>query len=174
MNIFILDNDPVMAAQYYCDKHVPKMIVEVYQQMGSALRRHGAKDHQMPITQSGKALKGGYHNHPCTRWVGDTKTNFAWTAIHGKELCKEYTKRYGKVHFCRDGIHHMANMFDMLPNGPQTPYAQAMPDDYKNEDAVLAYRHYYWYDKRRFAKWKLGSPDWWNNLVKEESYAGNL
>ena len=48
MNIFILDEHPVKAAQYYCDKHVPKMCVELFQQLGSAVIRHGAKPEQMP------------------------------------------------------------------------------------------------------------------------------
>jgi len=28
MNIFILDNNPKLAAQYHCDKHCVKMILE--------------------------------------------------------------------------------------------------------------------------------------------------
>ena len=38
MNIFILSNNPVRAAQYQCDKHVPKMCVESAQMMASAPR----------------------------------------------------------------------------------------------------------------------------------------
>ena len=66
MNIFVLSDDPVQAAQEHCDKHCVKMVLELYQQLGSAMRRHGATDKDMPLTQSGKPLKGGYHNHPCT------------------------------------------------------------------------------------------------------------
>ena len=50
MNIFVLDEDPAIAAQMMCDKHIPKMIVETFQMLGSALRRHGATDEQMPLT----------------------------------------------------------------------------------------------------------------------------
>lgn len=173
MNIFVLDNDPVTAAQMYCDKHVPKMVVELYQQMGSALRRHGATDSMMPLTQAGKPLKGGYHNHPCTKWVGDTITNFAWASLHAIELCNEYTFRYNKAHACARGIRLMSNMFDLIPNGSQTPYALAMPDEYKDNDAVTAYRDYYWCDKRRFAKWDKGrnAPKWWTDAEIEECAA---
>ena len=38
MNIFILDNDPVKAAQQQCDKHIPKMIVESAQMLSTAHR----------------------------------------------------------------------------------------------------------------------------------------
>ena len=38
MNIFFIDRDPVLAARYHCDKHVPKMIVEYAQLMSTAHR----------------------------------------------------------------------------------------------------------------------------------------
>jgi len=47
-----------------------------------------------------------------------------------------------------------------------TPFAQAMPDQYKNENAVIAYRKYYINEKKRFAKWRNGNvPEW---FAKEE------
>ena len=30
MNIFVLDNDPRQCAEYHCDKHVVKMILETF------------------------------------------------------------------------------------------------------------------------------------------------
>ena len=42
MNIFVLHQDPDIAAQYHCDKHVNKMIVESAQMLSTAIRlRHG-------------------------------------------------------------------------------------------------------------------------------------
>lgn len=163
MNIFVLDNDPVTAAQMYCDKHVPKMVVELYQQLGSALRRHGAKDEHMPLTKAGKPLKGGYHHHPCTKWVGDSMSNYTWAYLHAKELCREYTFRYNKRHFCENGIDKMG-VLDLVhfPDIAQTPYALAMPDEYKSSNAIDSYRRYYIMDKSRFAKWEKGreKPHW--------------
>jgi hypothetical protein len=163
MNIFILDRNPQKAAFYNCDKHVVKMILELFQQLGSAVIRHGATPDMMPLTKNGTPLKGGYHNHPCTRWCGDTRSNFVWASIHGLALCDEYTKRYGKVHSCESGIRKLFDMQNQIPDGDLTPFAQAMPIDYKRIDAVEAYRTYYRKDKRAFAKWdKLGNiPYWW-------------
>ena len=56
MNLFILHTDPVIAAKYYCDLHVPKLVVECYQMLGSAVRKHGATDEQMPLTQKGSGF----------------------------------------------------------------------------------------------------------------------
>ena len=163
MNIFILDEDPIQSAKMYCDKHVPKMVVELYQQLGSAVIRHGATSDMMPRTSKGTPLKGGYHNHPCPRWVGDSRENYLWACYHGAMLCDEYTKRFGKIHSCEKGIEHLYIMAHLIPEGKLTPFAQAMPDEYKNECAVTAYRDYYIHDKSRFAKWEKGTPapDWW-------------
>ena len=166
MNIFILDNDPIAAAEYLCDKHVVKMAVETAQMMASALRRHGATDIDMPLTVAGKPYKGGYPNHPCTRWAGDTSDNFVWLGIHGVSICDEYTIRYGKLHACKDSILHMMKFVDYLPDAPRTQFALAMPDEFKHENAVKAYRKYYAVDKAAIAKWNKSRPEprWFTNM----------
>jgi hypothetical protein len=163
MNIFVLDENPKTAAQYNCDKHVVKMIVELYQQLGSAVIRSGATPELMPLTSKNTPLKGGYHNHPCTRWCGDSRDNYEWAVEHALELCLEYTKRYGKIHSCEAGIIHLAKMSELIPEGSLTPFALAMPDEYKSEDAINSYRTYYLNDKKAFAKWEKSNnvPFWW-------------
>ena len=178
MNIFVLDQDPTVSAQQYCDKHVPKMVVELLQQLGSAVIRHGAKPEQMPLTKKGTPLKGGYHNHPCTRWVGDSRANYMWAIDHAQELCREYTRRFDKTHFCEAGIRHLRYMSKRIPEGNITPFALAMPDDYRPENvdsediiyhatgdtAVQAYRDYY--HSKQFAQWNKGTdaPSWWMGI----------
>lgn len=165
MNIFVLSDDPIEAAQMHCDKHCIKMVVELYQQLGSALIRHGAKDEQMPLTQKNKPLRGGYHNHPCTKWCGNSRDNFIWAANHAIALAKEYTFRYQKTHACENGIRKMAEMCQLIPANQLTPFAQAMPEQYRNLSAIKAYRDYYWFDKRLNIKcdWNKGRkpPSWW-------------
>ena len=169
MNIFILDNDPQRAARMMCDKHIPKMCVESLQMMGSALRRHGATDDQMPLSEAGKPIKGGYRHHPCTVWAGDTRPNFLWLAAHGLELCSEYTLRYDKVHKCQHKIETMTDLCGLIPVGNLTRFAQAMPDEYRDTSAVRAYRTYYNNDKAYFAKWNKGrpAPSWWSPVEQE-------
>jgi|TARA_R100000482_G_scaffold118902_1_gene63242 uncharacterized protein YbaA (DUF1428 family) len=139
------------------------MVVELYQQIGSALRRYGATDDVMPTTKGGTPLKGGYHNHPCTRWVGDSRDNFRWAVQHGLALCEEFKLRYNKPHYCEDGIRMMGELADLIPQGELTEFAQAMPDECRQPNVVLAYRIYYKVDKSRFAKWDRGreAPSWW-------------
>ena len=174
MNIFVLDFDPVKAARMHCDKHIPKMCVEAAQMMASALRRHGATDEQMPLTKSGTPYKGGYHHHPCTVWAGDSEANFAWLARHATALCNEYAKRFGKNHACERPIHSMIGLIFLFadkypsPKAALTPFAQAMPDEYKDDDAVVAYRAYYMskINSPGGVHYRHTSPpDWWEVTV---------
>tara|TARA_R100001510_G_scaffold15301_1_gene12806 strand:- start:7995 stop:8501 length:507 start_codon:yes stop_codon:yes gene_type:complete len=164
MNIFVLDLDPVAAARMHCDKHIPKMCVEAAQMMASALRRHGATDEQMPLTKSGTPYKGGYAHHPCTVWAGDSRENFDWLADHAHKLLCEYYERFGKEHACTMPVMQMYNMDEMIPEGELTPFAQAMPDEYRDDDVVKAYQAYY--HSKQFAKWEKGTPapSWWQGV----------
>lgn len=172
MNIFVLDLDPIKAARMHCDKHTPKMCVEAAQMMASALRRHGATDEQMPLTKSGTPYKGGYARHPCTVWAGDSANNLLWLADHAKALCSEYTNRFNKVHACEAPINQMAMLIPLTPifnfTG-LTPFAQAMPDEYRDDDVVKAYQAYY--HSKQFAKWGKGTPapSWWQGVEVSEA-----
>ena len=167
MNTFVVSLDPEEAATMLCDKHQSKMIVESLQMCGSAVIRHGATPDMMPITQKGTYLKGGYHNHPNSRHAGDTRANYQWLIRHGLALASEYTKRYGKVHFSEAGLKHLSAMDKLIPEGQLTPFPQSMPDEYRDEDVVVAYRKYY--HTKTFAKWDKGTPapDWWLGIMNE-------
>ena len=173
MNIFVLSDDPVEAARMHCDKHVPKMCVEAAQMMASALRRHGATDEQMPLTKKGTPYKGGYAHHPCTLWAGDSEANFAWLTRHAIALCNEYKQRFGKTHACERPIRSMIGLVHLFPDqypSPEaalTPFAQAMPDEYKDDNPVVAYRAYYIskIDSPGGVHYRhTSAPDWWQGV----------
>ena len=172
MNIFVLDENPITAAKYLDDVRIPKMCVESAQMMASALRRHGATDEQMPLRKDGKSrYKGGYKNHPCTLWAGDSWANFDWLVSHAIALCVEYSIRFGKEHACLQPIAKMGALQmqeRIVPKGKRTPFAQAMPDEYKNDDAVKAYRSYYKSKEHskggvRYVRGDV--PDWWEAIA---------
>ena len=187
MNIFVLDEDPIAAAKMYCDKHIPKLVVEMLQMCGSAVIRHGATPEQLPLAKSTqKPIRGGYHNHPCTRWCGDSRDNYLWAAHHGAALCEEYTKRFGKEHYCANGIEILYGLSYLIPEGDLTPFALAMPDEYRplfngcfklashasGDNAVQAYRRYY--HAKAFAKWEKGRPmPNWFDVIKQAAIAND-
>jgi len=156
VNIFVLDSNPYIAATMMCDKHVNKMIVESCQMLSTIHHLFGSNPTEITL------YKKCFVNHPCTIWARKTSENYHWLAVHALSLCHEYHKRYGKVHKCKVMCEWFVENFPKLITlGCLTPFAQAMPDKYKGDDAVLAYRNYYVGEKARFAKWKNGIiPEW--------------
>jgi hypothetical protein len=141
MNIFILDPDPVIAAQMQCDKHVVKMPLECAQMLSAVHHIHGSDnvDEMYKVT---------HRNHPCTVWAAQSRANYMWLFEHFRALSNEYRFRYGNTHLS------WFKLRDVLSTPPAalidddlTPFAQAMPDEYKHDDAVTAYRAYYLNDK---------------------------
>ena len=176
MNIFVLDEDPVLAAQYHCDKHVVKMILESAQLLSTAHRvldgdlghkfsKSGAKlkDYILPDARQDLLYKASHTNHPCALWVRETDCNYMWLCALFLALGDEYTYRYNRIHL---SIGKLADILLCLPNnikqGLCTPFVQAMPDECKNADVVTAYRTYYKTHKSEIATWtKRSTPDWY-------------
>jgi len=167
MNIFVVDNDSRIAARQLCDKHVVKMIVEGCQMLSTIHRMNSSHVIHAPV----ELYKKSFENHPCTIWARNSVDNYMWLAEHTHELSLEYTRRYGRTH----KAHGMTVWFlGHIPHGINrmslTPFAQAMPDQYKDVDAVQAYRNYYIHEKARFAKWKhTEPPDWFVEGVSNVS-----
>lgn len=156
INIFWLDNDPQLAAVYQCDKHVVKMILESAQMLSAAHHLHG--------TEHLSLYKLTHKNHPCTKWVSLSKSNYIWLFNHFCALSSEYTTRYNKQHKT------FILLGDILSNPPLllhdiglTEAVQAMPDEYKvRNDAVKVYRSYYKSKLKTIEmKWKLGNIPYW-------------
>ena len=89
MNIFVVDEDPVVAAQQLCDKHVVKMILESAQMLCTVALEHGYED---------APYKKAHPKHPCTLWAGKSAENWQWLITHGLAMAEEYTRRYGRQH----------------------------------------------------------------------------
>jgi len=160
MNIFFLHLDPKICAQMHVSKHVVKMILETCQLLCSAW--HMTDPDNKIYTPCYKLT---HKNHPSSVWTRESKVNYTWLCNLGLELCKEYTYRYGKTHKCEAYINNLSQNVPPLPDIDFTPPRQAMPDMYKDDDAIEAYRTYYFFDKTRMHSWKgkvnsRDTPDW--------------
>lgn len=149
LNIFYLDENPVLAAQFQCDKHVVKMILESAQLLCSAKLLSGQ---QAPYKLTHK-------NHPSAIWTRARRGNYEWLLRHFEALCKEYTRRYGKIHACEGHLTALSEV-PQLPDGFTEP-PQAMPDEYKTTNSVEAYRAYYRHKARTIKfTYKTEAPTW--------------
>jgi hypothetical protein len=164
MNIFFLDEDPTMSAQYHVDKHVVKMILETAQLLCGVHHATAPDNTYVPYKLSHK-------NHPCSIWARTSLSNYLYLCELGLELCKEYTYRYGKRHKSQDVIEWCLTNKPNVPDVEFTEPAKAMPDEYKVGDVVQSYRNYYMGAKSGFATWKnREKPFWFEEKVLDLQY----
>ena len=150
MNIFHLHKVPKICAEYHSDRHVVKMILETAQMLSTAYQKHCGDDDNL--------YKSAYPKHPMTICVGESVENFNYAHLLGKELGKQYTKRYGKIHKSSNIINafnngRLQNIEDRFPSQYFTRPPLCMPDEYKSDDYIQSYRNYYIGDKKRFARY---------------------
>lgn len=157
MNIFILDKDPRKAARMLCDKHVGKMAIESAQMLCTA---HWETENCCAGVCNPQ-YKKTHFNHPCTLWARESVGNYKWLVEHALELCKEFKKRYGKNHKSCEVVKWASKNIPRLSKKRRTPFAQAMPEKYRDKDAVKAYRKFYIKEKLNFARWKCGNKPRW-------------
>ena len=139
MNIFYLHRDPRLAAIYHCDKHVVKMIIESAQMLYCAHWVMSTSD--LPEN----AYKIAHKNHPCTIWVRESYENYMWLGALAWWLCKEYQHRYGaqKTHKTQAHIEWLLENPPNIPRNGMTTFRMAMPDEFKQENPLDAYRLFY-------------------------------
>ena len=155
MNIFFLDENPKLSAQYHVDKHVVKMILETAQLLcGVHHSINTSSTLQVPYKLSHK-------NHPCAIWARESLSNYLYLCELGLELGKEYTYRYGKKHKSIEVIEWcIVNKPNIIDIGFTKP-AMAMPDEFKVDSVVESYRNYYIGAKISLASWKNREKPFW-------------
>lgn len=184
MNIFYLDHEVNSCAKMHNDKHCIKMILEYAQLLSTAhrildgtqsigLSATGRKQtrYVLPDGRESVLYTATHVNHPSAVWVRQSVGNYMWLSSLLKELCAEYTYRYGKVHKCeRDGLVQM--LHDCIPDNIKsisfTEPTPAMPDEVKIiGNSLASYRNYYINNKQHLASWKgkvnsRNVPEWFH------------
>ena len=166
MNLFILSLIQREIAQYMMDKHVSKILLEAVQMLCSAKRILSPDDEI-----NDRIYKLAHKNHPVTIWCRKSKANFIWTLDLVEELHNEWRFRYGHP----ETKFHKSYLVALLlrENIPRdeafeeeglTPFALAMPVQFKSEDPVESYRNYYMSEeKKKIASWNKcrEKPEWY-------------
>lgn len=165
MNIFYLDKSPRLAAEYHCDKHVVKMILESAQMLSTAHRMLEGKPEEKGILYGIKdstLYKITHPNHPSSIWARSSADNYEWLYMLYDNLCHEYERRYKKRHKSEELSYFLSAIPLGISDETFSPPPQCMPDEYKRDDCTVeAYRAYYRGAKASFAKWKTQQPEWW-------------
>lgn len=188
MNIFVLDEAQPKMVEYYVDDHVLKMIIESGQMLcmtnyvhvvlgytprdltddekdevkafANQFREDSIEDRPIPYLPTKRHL-----NHPCTLWTRKSKSN--WEYLQSLIFCLnlEYKYRFESEedHKTYRNLKKLEPPSDLKDKG-LTDFPQAMPDEYKSDDAIQSYRDYYCGEKQHIAEWrKRPQPKWFQN-----------
>lgn len=150
MNIFYLNENPIKAAKLHCLRHT-KMILESAQMLSTCVNL------QINNTQ---LYKSTHLNHPCTKWVCESKDNFIWLYKMASSLCDLYKNRHNGIEHKSRAILDLAytyiNQLSFMASG-LTMIKQVMPEQYQLNNPVKAYLNYYIYDKSKLFSIKDGN-----------------
>jgi hypothetical protein len=137
MNIFYIDADPIKAAQQLADDHIRKMQIESAQMCCTA---HWETGNEAPY-------KRAHKNHPSTIWTRQSIQHYDWLVQHGLEICNEFELRYGKEHATKKILVWLQQNKPSIPDNGFTPPPQCMPEEFRKENTIEAYKNFYINDK---------------------------
>lgn len=161
VNIFHLDENPRICAEWYFDKHVVKIILEIAQMTSTAV--HQFKDAEN-LYKLHNLYKPTHVNHPMSIWVRESRKNFEWTLLLGFFLVKEHLYRYpkSKRHASFKILKTCWKLRECIPGGNKTVPPCVMPEIYHTDNVYNSYKLYYCgSEKRKLAKWTARQqPEW--------------
>jgi hypothetical protein len=170
MNLFILSLLQKEIASFMMDKHVSKILLEAVQMLCTAKRVLDLDDET-----NERIYKLAHKNHPVTIWCRKSRENFLWVIDLVEELHNEWRFRYGhpetkfhKAYLVSLILKENVPSVDKFEESGLTPFALAMPEQYKTNDPVVSYRNYYMSDeKQRIATWKKKreQPEWYRRTL---------
>lgn len=179
MNIFILDENKSLCAQYHNDKHIVTAPILTAQILSTALYNVDR------IPAPWVDLK--YAAHGCVLWVGESIQNFLWLCELGLCLCDEYNYRFVPqtpqtssewdntlVHEARRVILRCQGLVFLcrhkfLDQKKLTPFYLEIPDNFictAHKDffanTILSYRYYYCRKEHNSTWTKRDIPFWYS------------
>lgn len=178
MNVFYLDTDPRLAAQYHCDRHLSKMQIEYAQLLSAAVHLNGTS-----FGQSKQLYKLSHRNHPSAIWCRSSIANFQWLLNLCDAVNDEWLDRGHQPHRSYVEISQHLRASDLavdLTESTTVPFCAGVAYEqclafcniepaatrcYSSQQAVQLYRVYYVLSKSHFATYKNSTaPSWYTDL----------
>jgi hypothetical protein len=164
VNIFFTHLNPTIAAEFCCDAHVRKMLVESTQMLANVYHMEGATV-PPPSRADGAPYAKSHWNHPCAVWVREDFKHFDWLRVHAYGLLNEWKLRFKTPHACEAALNYMTYN---LP----TPWLTtntflcpplAMPEEFRSRVAspIGSYRNYIRRAKQHLHTWTVRPPPTW-------------
>ena len=173
VNFFYLDKDPKLCAQYYCDKHVNKILIEILQILSQI---HHNFEKKIPPYKKSSLI--GDTLAPYV-WALSSINNYKYCLLLAEELLKEYKFRFEKdEHKCEKVILWFKNNFPKSikkKNRTKIKFTNNVKVYGEYFDDITAFRYVYVDFKCKNDKWtKRGKPNWFDSLSKKSELEKNL
>lgn len=159
MNIFLLHPNPRESVKGYVDQHVSKITLEATQIADMGLRDLGLEKLTIYDPSHG--------SHPWVKFAGESLSNWLFVYRYIEALGWEFHRRRDRHHRSYlDAVENWgrfaAKLAEITDETEVGPLPQAMPEKYKRDDPIAAYRDYYRTEKLTQA-WATSSrepPHW--------------
>lgn len=180
MNIFFVNQSPLVAARDLPDKLVVKMTLESAQLLSTAHRVLQPDDAAQRLCDERGYYRATHKNHPSAVWCRESAANYRWLWHHLHALAYEYHARYGKYHAVQrtlllkrlwllpQPLDSDANpALDMVTWKTTSPHPLCMPEHFHGDSVIDSYRLYlsrgksYINDHTAWARRSGGAPAWY-------------
>ena len=168
VNFFYLDKDPKKCAQYYCNKHVIKIPIEIAQILSKIHYDLNSNINFSKIYKNSMVVNNSIGPY---QWIRESYNNYIWACKLGLELINEYKLRYKKDH------HKTEIILQFLFNNPPKLLKKGITKfigtnkydmfQFISNDPVLCARYNYAEMKCNNDKWNKNiSPEWFIKIKK--------
>lgn len=174
MNVFVLDENPNVAAQALCDKHLIKMQLESAQLLSTVVYLRTG------VTHAG-LYKPTHIHHPCTQHMVKSWAYTQWVFNNARGMNAEYRLRYRKVYshasyFISVQAKAILEALEW-PSETELVVPLAIHESIKGDrthapiaEAVQLYRQYYIEHKAHIATWnKSVQPSWFVRIEQSDT-----
>jgi hypothetical protein len=169
VNFFYLDKDPEKCAQYYCNKHVIKIPIEIAQILSKIHHELNSNIDFSKIYKNSTVVNNSIGPY---QWIKESYDNYIWACKLGLELINEYKLRYNK------DKHKTEIILQFLFNNPPKLLKKGITKfigtnkydmfQFISHDPVICARYNYAEMKCTHDKWnkEVSPPDWFTKIKK--------
>lgn len=169
VNFFYLDKDPKKCAQYYCNKHVIKIPIEIAQILSKIHYDVNSKIDFSKIYKNSIVVNNSIGPY---KWIKESYHNYMWACKLGLKLIDEYKLRYNKdKHKTEIILKYLFNNPPKLLKKGITKFIGTNKYDmfqFISHDPVICARYNYAEMKCTNDKWNKNTipPDWFIKIKK--------
>lgn len=148
--MFALTDNYWECGQYHDDSRVFKMALEAAQVAHCVLQDWRDPD----------CYKPSHARHPITLWAASSAANLQSVIVYGLGCLRSAEQRYGRSYpKVRTALEWALRRLPDLENAERTEQPQCMPDEFKSDDLIEAYRSYM---ESKSQRWKRTNKPSWN------------